>query len=66
MSSKRKDLRNDTFHVKSLSLTKNPVHVLCPEPTSSVHTIGRSSVLFVRHMSQLVLTSIQAGELLDL
>ena len=52
MSSKRKDLRNDTCHVKSLSLTNNPVHVLCPEPTSSVHTIGRSSVLFVRHMSQ--------------
>ena len=53
MSSKRKDLRNDNCDVTSLSLNKNPVHVLCPGPTSSVYTIGQSSVLFVSHMSQL-------------
>ena len=52
MSSKWKDMQDDICDVTSLQLTNNPVHVLCPEPTSSVYTFGRSSVLFVRHMSQ--------------
>ena len=42
-----------TCRTTRLSLTNNPVHVLCPGPTSSAHTTGRSSVLFVRLLSQL-------------
>ena len=41
-----------TCRTTRLSLTNNPVHVLCPGPTSSAHTTGRSSVLFVRLLSQ--------------